>query len=204
MKVLGAAEGAGAAVEVLLLLLAVPNRLGVGVEDDEVVELVGLLAMNENAGFGAGDSVALCLKVKEGFGASEADVSFLSAGFPKVKAGGGCSVGALGLLKEKPPVKACVESASLLAAPKRKVDGAEEVATSFFSSGLPKVNVGAVGSLAACEVPGVETTCGVLAAKLGSPNLPNTDPVAAAVVVVALAFVDAVLLLDDALLSLFS
>lgn len=150
--------------------------------------------------------VALCLKVKEGF---EADVSFFSAGFsagfPNVKAGGGCSVGALGLLNEKPPVKACVESASLLAAPKRKVAGAEEVATSFFSSGLPKVNVGAVASLAACEVPRVVTTCGVLVAKLGSPNLPNTDPAAAAVVVVvALVFVDTAFLLDDALLSLFS
>lgn len=37
---------------VLLLPLLLPNRLGVGVEDDEDVELVGLLAMKENAGFG--------------------------------------------------------------------------------------------------------------------------------------------------------
>lgn len=38
----------------LLLLLLVPNRLGVGVVDDEVVELmvlVGLVAKKENAGF---------------------------------------------------------------------------------------------------------------------------------------------------------
>lgn len=61
MKVFGAAEGAGAAVEVLLLLplLAAPNRLGVGVEDDEVVELVtlvGLLARKEKAGFGAAEA----------------------------------------------------------------------------------------------------------------------------------------------------
>lgn len=85
MKVLGAAEGAGAGVE---LLLVVPNRLGVGVEDDEVVEfvvvVVGLLPINENAGFGAAaGSVALCPKVKEGFGVSEVDVSLLSAGLPK-------------------------------------------------------------------------------------------------------------------------
>lgn len=61
MKVFGAAEGAGADVEVLLLLLplAAPNRLGVGVEDDEVVELVtlvGLLARKEKAGFGAAEA----------------------------------------------------------------------------------------------------------------------------------------------------
>lgn len=35
------------------LLPLLPNRLGVGVEDDEDVELVGLLAIKENAGFGA-------------------------------------------------------------------------------------------------------------------------------------------------------
>lgn len=59
MKVFGAAEGAGADVEVLLLPLAAPNRLGVGVEDDEVVELVtlvGLLARKEKAGFGAAEA----------------------------------------------------------------------------------------------------------------------------------------------------
>lgn len=45
-----------------------PNRLGVGVDEDEVVELVGLLAIKENAGFGAAEeSVALCPKLKEGF-----------------------------------------------------------------------------------------------------------------------------------------
>lgn len=52
---LGAAEGAGAGAE-LLLLLVVPNRLGVEMEDVEVVELVvmvGLLARKENAGLGA-------------------------------------------------------------------------------------------------------------------------------------------------------
>lgn len=210
MKVFGAAEGAGAGVEVLLLLLplAAPNRLGVGVEDDEVVELVtlvGLLVRKEKAGFGAAEagSAALFPKAKVGFGASKDDVSFLSVDFPKVKAGGGCSVGALGLLKEKPPVKACVVSASLLAAAKRKVDGAEEVTASFFSSGLPKLNVGAAGSLAACEDPKVGTTCGALVAKLGSPNLPNTDPAVAAEMLPEPVSVYAVSL-EDVLLLLFS
>lgn len=81
-----AAEEAGAAVE-LLLLSATPNRLGVGVEDDGVVELVvlvGLLAMKENAGFGAvEESAAFCPKVNVGFGASEVLVSLFSAGLPK-------------------------------------------------------------------------------------------------------------------------
>lgn len=37
-----------------LLLLELPNRLGVGMEEEgAVVELVGLLAIKENAGFGA-------------------------------------------------------------------------------------------------------------------------------------------------------
>lgn len=210
MKVLGAAERAGAGVVELVLLVLVPNRLGVGVEDDDVVELVvlvGLLAIKENAGFGAAaaESEALCPKVKEGFGASEVDVSLLSAGFPKVKAGGGCSVGALGLLKEKPPVVAGAgaESASLLAAPKTKADCAEEAAASFFSSGFPKVNVGAAGSLAACKDPNVEPPSGVVVAKVGSPNLAKTDPVVVVVVVAELVFVD-VVSFDGASLSLFS
>lgn len=116
-----------------------------------------------------------------------------------MKAGGGCSVGALGLLNEKPPVKACVVSASLLAAAKRKVDGAEEVTASFFSSGwLTKVNVGAAGSLAACEDPKVGTTCGALVAKL-----PNTDPAVAAEMLPEPVSVYAVSL-EDVLLLLFS
>lgn len=156
MKVLEAAEGTEAWVE---LLPPVPNRLGV--EDDKVVEvvvLVGLLAIKEKAGFGAAaESVAFCPKVKEGFGASAADVSFLSACLPKVNVGGGCSVEALGLLKEKAPEVASVGAAfvSLLAVPKRKVDGAEEAAASFFSSGFPKVNVGAAGALYGCKDPKV-------------------------------------------------
>ncbi len=132
------------------------------------------------------------------------DVSLLSAGLPKANAGGGCSVGALGLLKEKPPVAgAGAASASLLAAPKRKADGAEEAAASFFSSGFPKVNVGAAGSLSACKDPNVEPPCGVVVAKLGSPNLPNTDPLVVVVVVVELVFAVVVSFDDDAL-SLFS
>lgn len=189
-------------MEVLLLLVvvaaAVPNRLGVGVEEDEVVVLVGLLAIKENTGFGAAEeSAALCPKLKEGFGASAVDVSLLSAGLPKGNVGGGCSVGALGLPKEKPPVAgAGAASASLLAAPpKRKGDCAEEAAASFFSSGFTKVNVGAAGS------PNVEPPCVVVVAKLGSPNLPNTDPVV--VVVVAVEF-GAVVSFDDDALSLFS
>lgn len=71
----------------LLVVVVVPNRLGVGVVDDEVVELtvVGLLPIKENAVFGAAEeSAALCPKEKEGFGASAVDVSLLSAGLPKL------------------------------------------------------------------------------------------------------------------------
>lgn len=50
----------------------------------EFVVLVGLLAINENAGFGAAaESVELCPKVKDGFWASEVEVSLLSADLPK-------------------------------------------------------------------------------------------------------------------------
>lgn len=70
-----------------LLPLVLPNRLGFGVVDDEVVELtvlVGLPTIKENAGFGAAEeSAALCPK-KDGFGASAADGSLLSAGLPKL------------------------------------------------------------------------------------------------------------------------
>lgn len=67
------------------MLLVVPNRLGVEVVDDEVVALAGLPAMKENAGFVAvEESAALCPKLKEGFGASAADVSLWSAALPKL------------------------------------------------------------------------------------------------------------------------
>lgn len=88
MKELGAAEGAGPGVELLLLLMVVPNRLGIGVVDDEVVELtvfVGLATIKENPGFGAvEESAALCPKLKDGFATSAVDVSLLSAGLPKL------------------------------------------------------------------------------------------------------------------------
>lgn len=69
-----------------LLMLLVPNRLGVGIVDDEVVELTVLVALptiKENACFGAvEESAALCPKLKDGFGASA--VSLFSAGLPKL------------------------------------------------------------------------------------------------------------------------
>lgn len=77
---------------------------------------------------------ALCPKVKEGFRAAGVDVSFLSAGLPKLYGGGGFSVGALSLPKVKPPEAAGAGAASAS-------DGVEEAAASFFSSGFPKVNV---------------------------------------------------------------
>lgn len=197
MKVLEAAAGAGAWVE----LLAEPNRLGAGVveEDDVVVVAAALLDMKENAGFeAAAESGALCPKVKEGLGFSGAEFSLLSAGLPKVNVGADCSLGASGLLNEKTPkvAGAGVVSASLLAAPNRKAEGAEEVA-SFFSSGFPKVNVGAAGSFSVD--PKVEPPSGVVD-KLGSPSLPNTDPAVVVVVVVLADVVSA----DDTALSLFS
>lgn len=189
-------------MELLLLGVEEPNRVGVGVVDVEVVELtMGLPDIKENAGFGAAEeSAALCPKVKDGFGASAVVVSLLSAGLPKLKVVGGCSVGALVLLKENPPVAAGAgaASASLLAAPKRKPDGAEDAAASFFSSGFPKAKVGAAGSLsAACRDPNVEPPGGVGVVELRSPNLPNTD------LLLEVEFVDAVSF-DDAALSLFS
>lgn len=119
--------------------------------------------------------------------------------------GVGWSVEALGLLKEKPPeaAGAGAASASLLAAPKRKAVGAGDAAASFFSSGLPKVNAGAAGSLSDCKDPNVEPPCGVTVGKLGSPSLPNTDPVVVVVVVVELVLID-VVSMDDSTLSLFS
>lgn len=142
---------------------------------------------------------AFCPNVNEGFWVSEVDDSLLSTGLPKINAAGGCSVGALGLPKEKPLV-AAAESASLLAAPKTKLDGAADA--SFFSSDFPKLNVEAAGSFPAGKDPNVELTFGVPVAKLGSPNLPNTDPFVEVVVVVGLAFVDVAIHKDSAL-SLF-
>lgn len=109
------------------------------------------------------------------------------------------------MLKEKPPeaAGAGASPASFLAAPKRKADGAEGAAASLFSSGFPKVNVGAAGSLSAGKDPNVEPASGVVVAKLRSPSLPNTDPAVVVAVVVVVEFVD-VVSFDDAALSLFS
>jgi len=108
------------------------------------------------------------------------------------------------LLNEKPPkpAGAGAESVSLLTAPKTKADGAGEAAASLFSSGFPKVKVGAAGSLPAGKDPNEELTFGELVAKVGSPNLPNTDPFVVLLAVVALVFVD-VVSFDDVALSLF-
>lgn len=84
------------------------------------------------------------------------------------------------------------ESASLLAAPKTKFDGAGEASASFFSAGFPKVNVGATCSLSACNAPSAGLTFGAFVVILGSPNLPNTDPTVVVVVVGAVAVVDVV------------
>lgn len=154
--------------------------------------------------------VALCPKVKEGFGASTVPVSLFSAGFPNGYGGGGCCVGALGLLKEKPPVEAGAgaSSASLLPAPKTKAEGAKAAAAalSFFSSGFPKENVGAAGSLSAFMLPNVVPPCGVVVvvvdAKLGSPNPPKTEPAVVAAVVDGLVSADVVF--DEVSLSLLS
>lgn len=111
----------------------------------------------------------------------------MSADLPNEKmAGGGSAAGALGFPKVKPPVVAGAgaEFTSLLAPPNTKPDGAGEGVTSFFSSGFPKVKVGAAGSLFACSDPNREPACGAGAAELGSPSLGNTEPLAAVVVVV--------------------
>lgn len=130
---------------------------------------------------------ALCPKVKAGFGGSVFVVSLVSANLPNEKMGGGGSAGALGFPKVKPPVLAGAgaELTSLLAPPKTKPDGAGEGVTSFFSSGFPKLNEGAPGSLFICNEPKSEPACGAGATELGSPNLANTEPLAAAVVVSA-------------------
>lgn len=188
-------------------LLLVLNKLGAEVEEGRVVEsVVGLLTMKENAGLGAAEeSVALCPKEKVGFGASAEEVSFFSDCLPKGYAGGGGCVSAPGLLKEKPAgvAAAGAASASLLAAPKTKAEGAE-AAASFFSSGFPKVNVGAAGCLSACIEPNVVPPWGVvmeLVVELDSPNPPKTEVAVFVVVVDEVVSDDAVF--DDVIPSLF-
>lgn len=132
----------------------------------------------------------------------------MSADLPNEKMAGGGSAGALGFPKVKPPVVAGAgaEFTSLLAPPNTKPDGAGEGVTSFFSSGFPKVNVGAAGSLFICIDPKREPACGAGAAALGSPSLANTEPLAAVVVVVvpAVELVFDMVSLVVATLSLFS
>lgn len=111
--------------------------------------------------------VALCPKVNEGLGASAAaGVSLFSAGLPNKDEDN--VTDALGLSKTKPPNEdgaAAAAPPSLAAAPN------SGVGASFFSSGFPKLNVGA----AASEDPKVAPPGGVAVARLGSPNLLNTD-----------------------------
>lgn len=106
--------------------------------------------------------VALCPKVNEGLGASEAaGVSLFSAVLPNTDE-------ALALSKTKPPKEdgaaGATAAPSFAAAPNRGVG------VSLFSSGFPKVNVGA-----ADEGPKVAPPGAVEVVRLGSPNLLNTD-----------------------------
>lgn len=110
-------------------------------------------------------------------------VSLVFAALPNEKTGGGCS-GALGFLKVKPPLVAGAGAAftSLLAPPKTKPDGAGDWAASF-SSGFPKVKVGAAGSVVGND-PNIGLACGTEV--VGDlPNLANTETLVAAVVVLA-------------------
>lgn len=112
--------------------------------------------------------------MNEGFGASAAaGVSLFSAVLPNKDEG--CAADALGLSKTKPPNEdgaAAAAPPSLAAAPNRGAGA------SFFSSGFPKVNVGA----AASDDPKVAPPGGVEVVRLGSPNLLNTDVVEVEVV----------------------
>lgn len=136
--------------------------------------------------------------MNEGFGVSAADVSLLSTALPNVNVGGGCSAGALGLAKGKPPeLVGAAAPPSLLVAPKRNAAGAE---VPFCSSGFPKANGAATGSLSACEDPKGEPPCGFVVVITGPPSLANTDP---AVTAVGLELTG-VVSLDDATLSIFS
>lgn len=89
--------------------------------------------------------------------------------------------------KEKPPEITGAGSASLLALPKRKVDGGEVAgagagASFFSSSGFPNVNVGAAGFFSAGREPNVGPPGGVEAARAG---VANTEEAAVVVVSVA-------------------
>lgn len=99
-----------------------------------------------------------------GASAAAAGVSLFSAVLPNTDK-------ALALSKTKPPKEdgaaaAAAAPPSFAAAPNRGAGA------SFFSSGFPKVNVGAA---AAGEGPKVLPPGGVDVVRLGSPNLLNTD-----------------------------
>lgn len=102
---------------------------------------------------------------------------------PNEKTGGGCSAGALGFPKVKPPLAAGAGAAftSLLAPPNTKPDGAGDWEASF-SSGFPKVKVGAAGSFVGND-PKIELACGA-GATGDSPNLAKMEALVVAVVVV--------------------
>lgn len=85
----------------------------------------------------------------------------------------------MGFPKVKPPLVAGAALTSLLAPPKTKPDGAGDWAASF-SSGFPKVKVGAAGSFVGTD-PKIEIAC-VAGATGDSPNLANMEALVAAVV----------------------
>lgn len=97
-----------------------------------------------------------------------AGVSLFSAVLPNKDEG--CGADALGLSKTKPPNEdgAAAAAAAAVATPPLAAAPNRGVGASFFSSGFPKVNVGAA---AASEDPKVAPPGGVEVVRLGSPNL---------------------------------
>lgn len=120
----------GAGVGAREVVVGVPKRLGVELEEVEVVEE---LAMKLSVGFGADISAILCPKVNDGFGGS----AVVSAGLPNVNEGLGRSFGGSCLPKAKPN-DGVDFSASLAALNNSAPDGKE---VSFFSSGFPKAKL---------------------------------------------------------------
>lgn len=121
--------------------------------------------------------------MKEGLGASAAaGVSLFSAVLPNKDEGCAAAAATLGLSKMKPPNEGGAAAATAVAAPPSLAAAPNRGAgASFFSSGFPKVKVGAAES----EDPKVVPPGGV-AVVLGSPNLLNTDVEEVVVVVVEL------------------
>lgn len=121
--------GAGAGAREVVV--GVPKRLGVELEEVEVLEE---LAIKLSVGFGADISAILCPKVNDGFGGS----AVVSAGLPNVNEGLGRSFGGSCLPKAKPNVCGVDFSASLTALNNSAPEGKE---VSFFSSGFPKAKL---------------------------------------------------------------